>query len=118
MKRDYVKSFHIWPMRLLKLESAEGMTELKNFLSLLKFYQGNMTEWSIKRSNDRQNVLYKNPFLSRSNNSTLWDEFLTHFNAGEYAESSAKLGDFIERNSKLIQSDLGELDTLLGIQSK
>jgi chromosome segregation ATPase len=44
---------------------------------------------------------------------TLWDEFLTHFNAGEYTEADAKLADLMERNSALIQSDLSELTTLL-----
>jgi peptidoglycan hydrolase CwlO-like protein len=45
--------------------------------------------------------------------STIWDEFLAHVGAGEYAEADAKLAELMENNSALIQSDLSELDNLL-----
>jgi len=46
--------------------------------------------------------------------STHWDEFMTYFNAGQYSEADGKLADLMERSSVLIQTDLAELNTLLG----
>jgi len=46
--------------------------------------------------------------------STQWDEFMTSFNAGQYSQADNKLADLMERNSALIQTDLVELNTLLG----
>ena len=45
---------------------------------------------------------------------TIHDDFLGLFNAQEYREADLKFADLMERNSELIQSDLNELDTLLG----
>lgn len=56
------------------------------------------------------------PYVDATGNtelSTLWDEFMAHFYAGEYTQADAKLADLMERNSALIQSDLSELNTLL-----
>jgi chromosome segregation ATPase len=46
--------------------------------------------------------------------STIHDEFLAHFNAMEYSEADLKFADLMERNSALIQSDLSDLNSLLG----
>ena len=48
--------------------------------------------------------------------STIWDELITYLNAGQTSQVNSKLADLMERNSALIQTDLTELNTLLGGQ--
>ena len=46
--------------------------------------------------------------------STIWDELFTYLSAGQTSQVQSKLADLMERNSALIQTDLAELNTLLG----
>lgn len=46
--------------------------------------------------------------------STIWDELMVYWDAEDYAGVDIKFADLMERNSASIQSDLSELDILLG----